>query len=86
MMGNGYGCFGSGFPMMMGGGMWMMILFWGLIIWLIIYAIRKWSPNDKSNQTDKAIDILRERYSMGEISKEEFRERLEELTDKANKN
>lgn len=78
-MWNNGDCFGGGFPMMMGGGMIMMFLFWGLIIFLIFYAIRKWSPNNRSNHSDKAIDQLRERYSRGEISAEEYRERLQEL-------
>ncbi|WP_229683018.1 SHOCT domain-containing protein [Virgibacillus oceani] len=67
--------------MMMFGGIFMLV-FWGLIICLIIYAIRKWSPNNKLDQIDNAVDVLRQRYSRGEISTEEYRERLQELTDK----
>ena len=73
-------CFGGGFPMMMFGGI-LMFVFWGLVIWLIVVAIRKLSSKDKSSQTDNAIELLRERYSRGEIETEEYRQRLQELTD-----
>ncbi|WP_170006064.1 SHOCT domain-containing protein [Bacillus fonticola] len=84
MWNNGADCLGGGFPMMFGGGL-LMLLFWGLIIWLVIYAIRKWSPTDRSNSSDKAVEILKQRYSRGEIDTEEYRQRLRELTDTTNK-
>lgn len=71
---------GNYFPMMLGGGI-MMLIFWSLVIWLVIYAIRKLSPNEKSKNVDNAIDILRQRYAKGEISVEEYRERHKELMD-----
>jgi putative membrane protein len=84
MWNNGTECLGGGFPMMMAGGIFMLV-FWGLVIWLIVLAIRKLSTGgstgDKSIQTDKAVDVLRQRYSRGEISTEEYRERLHELTE-----
>ncbi|MFS0645621.1 SHOCT domain-containing protein [Siminovitchia sp. 179-K 8D1 HS] len=82
MMWQNGGHWGNYFPMMMGGGI-MMLIFWGLVIWLVIYAIRKLSPNEKSNHADSAVDILRQRYAKGEISVEEYRERLKELMDTA---
>lgn len=80
MWNNGAECLGGGFPMMMFGGIFMLV-FWGLVIWLIVYSIRKWSPNDKTTHSDKAVDLLRQRFSRGEISTEEYRERLHELTE-----
>ena len=77
---NGTECFGGGFPMMMFGGI-MMLVFWGLVIWFIVVAIRKLTQSNKTNQTDSAIDILRQRYSRGEIDTEEYRQRLSELKD-----
>lgn len=82
MWNNGANCFGGGFPIMMIGGI-MMILFCGLLIWLLFYAIRKWSSNDKVSNSANAVDLLRQRYSRGEINTEEYRERLKELTDTA---
>jgi putative membrane protein len=81
MWNNGMGWFGGGFPMMVVGGIFMLV-FWGLVIWLIILAIQKLSPGSKSSRADKPVDILRERYSRGEIDTEEYRQRLRELTDK----
>lgn len=80
MWNNGAECLGGGFPMMMFGGIFMLI-FWGLVIWLIVLAIRKLSSGDKSSQTDKSVEVLRQRYSQGEIDTEEYRQRLHELTD-----
>lgn len=77
----GSGCSEMGWPMMIGGGLFMLV-FWGLIIWLVIYLIRELSQNNTTNSSDKAVDLLRQRYSRGEISTEEYRERLYELTDK----
>lgn len=81
MWNHGINCFGEGSPMMMGGGI-LMYLFWGLVIVLIINEIRKSYSNKKGGQTGSAIEVLRKRYSMGEISTEEYRERLNELTKK----
>ncbi|MDC3415158.1 SHOCT domain-containing protein [Terrihalobacillus insolitus] len=82
MWNNGTEIFGGVFPMMMVGGIFM-IVFWGLVIWLIILAIQRLSAgnNNKSSQTDdKAVEVLRQRYSRGEIDTEEYRQRLHELT------
>jgi len=59
-----------------GGGWWWllmpigMIIFWGGVIALIIWAIRQ-STEGRGGRGD-AIDIARERYAKGEISREEF--------------
>ena len=61
-----------------------MVLFWGLIIALIFFAFRKWSGPEKTEHTDKAVDVLRQRYSNGEISTEEYKERLQQLNNTSN--
>jgi len=80
MMGDFYnmgwgGGFGFGF------GWIFMLLFWGLIVWVIIYLVKNSSSNgccggkhdDKNGQSGKAaLDILKERYAKGELSKEDF--------------
>lgn len=81
MWNDGANCFGGGLPMMMGGGL-MMLLFWGLIIFLIVYVVRKTVPNKSSNEPYDAVEVLKKRYSMGEIGTEEYRERLQELLKK----
>ncbi len=81
MMGFGRGWGMSGYGMHGLGGGIMMILFWALIILGIVYLVRNLSNNNnngnnnsnynRSNE-DNAINIARERYAKGEISKEEY--------------
>lgn len=56
-----------------------MLLFWGLVIWAIIMLARNLAEGGgccgmkkDHNPQNKALDILKERYAKGEISKEEF--------------
>lgn len=60
-----------------------MLLFWGLIIWAIIYLAQNLSRSDnmdyRDQKRDKSMDILRERYAKGEISKEEFEKMKKDL-------
>lgn len=71
--GNGYG-----WGMMGGWGWFFSLVFLGLFIWLIIKVIvqssRGGTPHEKS-----AMDILKERYAKGEISKEEFEEKKKDI-------
>jgi len=62
-----------------GGGMLMMVLmflFWGFIIWVGIMLVRKLSQTNSHSRTidtpQTTLNILKERYAKGEISKEEF--------------
>ena len=61
-------------------GSFMMLLFWGGLIILIVFAVRSMgagSPrgSDGPAPGNRAIDILEERYARGEIDKEEYEER-----------
>jgi putative membrane protein len=47
----------------------MMVLFWGGIVTLVVFAIRAFTPQKGS---DAALDILRRRLAGGEISQEEY--------------
>jgi len=60
-----------------GGGI-MMILFWGAIIYFIIWLI----SNNKTNVMDskKSLHTLEERYAKGEIDKKEFEEKKKDLS------
>ena len=78
MMGWGYGMFGG-----IG-----MILFWGVLIILAVLLVRGvaggWPSRSASwpRQTgSSALDILKERYTKGEISKEEYEERKKTIAD-----
>jgi putative membrane protein len=62
----------------------LMVLFWGLVIWVTLALIRRasWAGRccgDSSVPTDSALEILKRRYARGEISKEEFEERKRSL-------
>lgn len=56
------------------GGSWlwmaaMMLLFWGGIFALAVFAIRSFSGPKRN---DQAMDALRRRFASGEISQDEF--------------
>lgn len=68
-----------------GGWMWlwgiaMMALFVVLIVWLVRAAsgASAGSPPPK-DPTDRAREILAERYARGELTTDEYRERVEQL-------
>jgi len=53
--------------------MWlMMIIFWAVVIFLIVWGIKRLSERPGAGGGSSALDIARERYAKGEISHEEF--------------
>ncbi len=68
----GYGMMGFG----MGFGFIFMLLFWGLIIWMIITLINA-GQSDK-NESD-SLAILKRRYASGKITKKQYKEMKKEL-------
>jgi Predicted membrane protein len=70
MMGNyGYGMMGSG-------GMLFGLLFWIIIIVLGYFLIKSLIEHNKTNSVEEksALDLAKDRYAKGEITKEEFEE------------
>ncbi len=65
-------CFGEGF----GGWGWFggigMIISWVLFLSLAVWLVITFLRNDRAKRTIVALDIARERYVKGEISKDEF--------------
>ena len=63
------------------GGPWMMFLW---IVLIVIAAWGAWALFSRSRggppRERRPLDILKERYAAGEISKEEYEERKEELS------
>jgi len=57
------------------GWVWMVV-FWGAIIALVVWAVRRAAPASPSQQRDQPspIDIAKARYAKGEITREEFEE------------
>ncbi len=76
MMGDMGGWWGMGF------GWISMILFWGLVI-LAIAALAKWlmqQPSSGGSPRDKTpLQILQERYARGEIDREEYEQKRQDL-------
>jgi putative membrane protein len=67
------------------GGIWMMGILWlvaaGFIVWLVVSIVR--GTGNTRNQADgsavSALEILKNRYAHGDISKEEFEEKRKAL-------
>jgi putative membrane protein len=57
----------------------MMLVFWGLVIAGIVLAIRWLIGQSGRSRSDRALDILRERYARGEINKDEFEAKQRDL-------
>ncbi len=79
--GDGMGWFGFGF------GWIATILFWGFVIWGILAVVHaltgrgscrgycggpSYHGGENVHEGNRALDILKERYAKGEISKEDF--------------
>ena len=57
----------------MGMGWVWMVVFWGAIIGLVVWAVSRLTGENRSTNVS-ALDIARARYARGEIGKEEFEE------------
>jgi putative membrane protein len=82
---SGWGMMG---PSMMGGiGFWwlmpvLVVVFWGLVIWGLVTLVRSLGSSTGhtgSMHSSSAVEILKERYARGEISKEEFEDKKKDL-------
>jgi len=79
---------GNGWPMMggFGGfGLIMSVVFWALVIWAIVVLVRWLARSSHSGRghwqgEDSAIQILKDRYAKGEINKEEFEQKMKDLS------
>ena len=69
----GYGMMGFG----MGFGFLFMLIFWGIIIWLIVTLINSAQSNKKDDSDP--LTILKKRFAKGEITKKEFEKMKKEV-------
>ena len=62
--------------------MFLMLVFWGLVIAGLAVGLR-WlvsrARDPRRDRADAALDILRQRYARGEISREEFEAKQRDL-------
>ncbi len=78
---------GYGWDWMMFFGIFMMVLFWGAIIALVVWGIRALSrggtgpigPTGPTPPRSRALDILQERFARGEITAEQYEEMRKRL-------
>lgn len=66
---------------MMGGGWWiLMFIFWLLVLIGIVLLIKYlWEHGGARAEHASALEILKTRYAKGEISKEEFEEKKKDI-------
>ena len=69
---DGFGWFGFA-------GLWM-VLFWGALIGFGVWAVIRFSKRDGSESKVNHIEIAKERYAKGELSKEEFEQLKKDLS------
>jgi len=71
----------SGFSwLFMSIGIIWMIVFWGAIIWLIVWSIKRLSQSGRTNDSSKTpYEILKERYARGEITREQFEQMKKDM-------
>ena len=72
------GYYGDGWYGMGGFGWLFMIIFWGAVIWFIIWIINKTQQSRGNEKTPAA--ILKERYDKGEMTKKEYEAMRKELS------
>ena len=58
----------------------MMVLFWGAVIWFIVWLVNQNKNSERSHSNKTASEILKERYVKGEISKKEFDEMKKDIS------
>ena len=69
-----------------GAGWWMvfggigMVIFWGGLIALAVWGISKLSGRGGTTSKPEALDVAKERYARGAISREEFEQIKKDLS------
>ncbi len=61
------------------GGVWMVV-FWVGLIALIIWGVNRLTRRDDSSRKQSPLDLTKERYAKGEITREEFEKIKKDLT------
>lgn len=82
----GFDSYGSYGYNMMGDFWWVGMIakaaFWVLIIWAVIYVVKRLTNTTSlkgSVKNDEALAIVRERYAKGELTKEQYDQLINDL-------
>jgi putative membrane protein len=66
--------------MFFGGWMWILwIVIIGLVVWGIIALVKQSSSTSNTSQKTNPLDIAKERYARGEITKKQYEETKKNL-------
>ena len=61
------------------GWLWM-VLFWGALIALVVLAVRQFTaPHREGGGGHSPLDILKERYAKGEITREQYEQMKKDI-------
>lgn len=65
-----------------GQGGWIVMILWWILIIVAIVVVITWfvRQNTGPRQDRSALDVLKERYARGEISKQEFEEKKKDIS------
>ena len=61
------------------GWLWILIL-WGGIIALVVWIVKKLTEKGQTNSKRDPLDVAKERYAKGEITREEFEQIKKDLS------
>jgi len=86
-----YGSYNHGWMLdgwggMLFGGLWMLLI-WGVLVLLFVALlkhlfVRPQDPGGRTPDTHTPLDILKEAYARGEINREEFLQKRDDLLEK----
>lgn len=76
---NGASFFGAGHGFV---GWIFLLLFWGLIIFGVIWILKRLIPGNQLQKSESTLNILKRRYASGEINQQEFSEMKSTLSSK----
>ncbi len=79
MMGNMWNFGNVGWGWMLAGWLWM-VLFWGGIIWLVVWGINRLTQSQRTPTGQSPLDIAKNRYARGESTREQYEQFKKDLT------
>ena len=72
---------GSGMGFILNSNLLILVIFGGGFIWLIVWGIRRFTEPRASNVVGKSpLEIAKERYARGEITKDQFEQLRKDLS------